>query len=140
MWRAVWWTSGVAALAFVAWVGSSWSMSEVSLSCAKTGESQSSFRCDDRIVHALGIWPLFGLGLLLTAPPMAAALAARMWVSWLAVAALVSLSIIGLANWSSYWGLLAFAAPLAVLGLLAATLQRVGPRPGSRHRDSAAAA
>ncbi|MDA3637492.1 ABC transporter permease [Rhodococcus sp. C-2] len=88
----------------------------------------------------MGIWPLFGLGLLLTAPPMAAALAARMWVSWLAVAALVSLSIIGLANWSSYWGLLAFAAPLAVLGLLAATLQRVGPRPGSRHRDSAAAA
>jgi hypothetical protein len=95
-------------------------MAEVSLACSKTGESGSSFRCDDHIVHVLGAWPLIGLGLLLATPPVVAALAMRKWVSWLAVAALVGLSIAGLANWSSFWGSLLFAVPLAALGLVAA--------------------
>lgn len=72
--RAVWWALALAALAFTADVGTSWSIAEVSLSCSKIGESQSYFRCDDRIVHVLGVWPLVGLALLLAAPPVVAAL------------------------------------------------------------------
>jgi hypothetical protein len=140
--RAVWWALAVAALAFTADVGTSSSMAEVSLSCSKIGESQSSFRCDDRIVHVLGVWPLVGLGLLLATPPVAAALAMRKWVSWFAVAALVGLSVAGLVNWAStsYWGLLLFAVPLAVLGSVAATFQRAVRRPGTSGLGSAAAA
>ncbi|WP_254699043.1 hypothetical protein [Rhodococcus sp. SGAir0479] len=101
--RALWWASVVAAMTFTAWAGITWTVAEVSLSCAKIGESQSSFRCDDRIVHVLGIRPLVGLGLLLATPPAVAASAMRRWTSWSAVAALVGLSIAGLANWSSFW-------------------------------------
>jgi hypothetical protein len=139
--RAVWWALAVAALAFTAWMVPSLSMAEVSLSCSKIGESQSFFRCDDRIVHVLGVWPLVGLGLLLATPPVVAALAMRKRVSWFAVAALVGLSIAGLVNWSStsYWGLLLFAVPMAVLGSIAATFQRTVPRLGRSGRDSAAA-
>lgn len=90
----------MAALVFTADVGTSASMAEVSLECRKIGESRSFFRCDDRIVHVLGVWPLFGLGLLLAAPPVVAALAMRKWVSWFAVAALVGLAIAGLVNWA----------------------------------------
>ena len=128
----MWWALAVAALAFTAWTVPSMSMAEVSLSCSKIGESQSFFRCEDRIVHVLGVWPLVGLGLLLATPPVVAALAMRKWVSWFAVAALVGLSIAGLMNWAStsYWGLLLFAVPLAVLGSIAAAFQRTVPRPG----------
>lgn len=115
-------------MAFTVWVGASWTMAEVSLGCSKTGESGSSFRCDAHIVDVLGAWPLIGLGLLLASPPVVAALAMRKWVSWLAVAALVGLSIAGLANWSSFWGSLLFAVPLAALGLVAAATQH--PSPG----------
>lgn len=128
--RALWWASVVAALTFTAWAGITWTVAEVSLSCAKIGESQSSFRCDDRIVHALGIRPLIGLGLLLATPPAVAASAMRRWTSWSAVAALVGLSIAGLANWPSFWGSLLFAVPLAALGSIAAALQRTPPRQG----------
>lgn len=129
--RAVWWISVGAALAFTVWVWATWTMAEVSLACSKTGESGSSFRCDDRIIRVLGVWPLIGLGLLLATPLVVAALAMRKWVSWLAVAALVGLSIAGLANWSSFWGSLLFAVPLAALGLVAAATQKAIPRPGT---------
>ncbi len=99
--RALWWVCLVAALAFTVWVGVSWTMAEVSLECSKVGESGSSFRCDDRIVHVLGVWPLVGLGLLLATPPVVAVVAMRKWVSWFAVASLVGLSIAGLAKWTS---------------------------------------
>ncbi|WP_458683338.1 ABC transporter permease [Prescottella equi] len=127
-------------MAFTVWVGTSWTMGEVSLACSKIGESGSSFRCDDRIIHVLGVWPLIGLGLLLATPPVVAALAMRKWVSWLAVAALVGLSIAGLANWDSYWGGLMFAVPLAALGSVATALQKAIPRPGTPQSGSAAAA
>ncbi len=138
--RAVWWVSVGAALAFTVWVGTSWTMAEVSLACSKTGESGSSFRCDDRIIHVLGVWPLIGLGLLLSTPPVVAALAMRKWVSWLAVAALVGLSIAGLVNWTSFWGSLLFAVPLAALGLVATVMQKAIPRLGTPQSGSAAAA
>ncbi|WP_245547627.1 ABC transporter permease [Nocardia brevicatena] len=132
MLRAVWWALAVVALIFTAWVGTS-PMAGVSLSCAKSGElyldgDRSSLQCDDSIVHVLGVWPLLCLGLLLATPPVVAALAMRGWVSWLVVAALVGLSITGPANWSSHWRLLLFAAPMAALGLVAATVQQAVPR------------
>ncbi|MDJ0396750.1 ABC transporter permease [Rhodococcus sp. G-MC3] len=134
--RAMWWASAVAALAFTVWVGTSWSMTDVSLSCSKIGESRF-FQCDDRIVHVLGVWPLVGVGLLLAAPPAVAALSMRKWVSWLVVAVLVVVSIAGLVNWTGYWRLLLFALPLAVLGLVAASLQQEGSRTGTLRDGSA---
>ncbi|MGW6376361.1 ABC transporter permease [Rhodococcus sp. NPDC055112] len=130
--RAAWWALAVAALGFTAWVGTL-PMADLSLSCAKTGElyldgGRSSLHCDDSIVHVLGVWPLVCLGLLLVTPTVVAALAMRGWVSWLAVAALVGLSIVGLANWSSHWIALLFAAPMAALGLITATVQQVARR------------
>lgn len=113
-------------------------MAEVSLSCSKIGESQSWFRCEDRLVDVLGIWPLVGLGLLLVLPPVVAALAMRRWVSWLVVAVLVGVAIAGLANWTSLWGSLLFAVLLAALGAVAAALHG-RPAPGnSRERSGAA--
>ncbi len=99
-------------------------MADVRLACSKTGESFAAYRCEDRIVDVLGIWPVIGLGLLLTTPPVVAALVMRKWVSWVVVAALVGLSITGLANWTSFWGDLLYAVPLVVLGTVAAALNR----------------
>lgn len=113
-------------------------MAEVSLSCSKIGESQSWFRCEDRLVDVLGIWPLVGLGLLLVLPPVVAALAMRRWVSWLIVAVLVGVAIAGLANWTSLWGSLLFAVLLAALGAVAAALQG-RPAPGNSRERSVAA-
>lgn len=138
--RAVWWVSAAAALAFTVWVGTSWSMAEVSLSCAKIGESLSSYRCDDRVVHALGIRPVVGSGLLLTTPPVVAALVMRKWVSWLVVAQLACLSIAGLANCDSYWGSLMFAVPLATVGAVAASFQRTASGSEAPRNGSAATA
>ncbi|WP_206510611.1 ABC transporter permease [Rhodococcus sp. BGS-1C] len=138
MWRAVWWALVVVAVAVTASVGTSWSMADVSLSCSKIGESGSFYQCDDRAVHVLGVWPLIGVGLLLAAPLVVAALAMRKWVSWVAVAAFLGLSFAGLQLWaaSSYWSLLFLAVPLAALGSVAATFQRSAPRPGTSGRRS----
>lgn len=141
--RAVWWASAVAALVIAAWVGTS-PMADVSMSCSKSGElyldgGRSSFQCDDSIIRVLGVWPLVGLGLLITTPPVVAALAMRKWVSWLVVAALVGLSIVGIANWASYWRTLLFAIPLAVLGWIAVTLQQATPYLEPPRSGSAAA-
>ncbi|MFD1813951.1 ABC transporter permease [Rhodococcus gannanensis] len=131
--RAVWWASVVAALAITLWVGNS-PMVDVSMSCSKSGElylddgRTSSFQCDDSITRVLGIWPLVGLGVLLTTPPLVAALAKRQWVSWLAVVLLVGLSVAGIVNWASYWRVLLFAVPLAAFGWTAIVVQQAGPR------------
>ena len=113
-------------------------MAAVSLSCSKIGESQSWFRCEDRLVDVLGIRPLIGLGLLLALPPVVAALAMRRWVSWLIVAVLVGVAIAGLANWTSLWGSLLFAVLLAALGAVAAALQGRPAAGNSRERSVAA--
>ncbi|NKR39494.1 ABC transporter permease [Rhodococcus hoagii] len=124
----MWWAAALAALTITVWVATTWSMADISMSCAKIGESGSSFGCDDSIVDVLGVWPLVGLGLLLATPSVVAALAMRKWCSWLMVAALAGVSIAGLVNWSSFWGSLLFAVPLSVLGWVATVLQRgAGP-------------
>ena len=132
--RAMWWACVVAAFAATAWAGASWTIGDVSLSCAKTAETGAWFSCGDRAFDVLGIWPLVGVGLLLALPPVVAALTKRQWVSWLAVAALVGLSIAGLANWAttSYWSVLYVAAPLAIVGSVAAMFQRTAPPEGVR--------
>ncbi|GAB6919593.1 hypothetical protein JCM9803A_00430 [Rhodococcus erythropolis] len=88
----------------------------------------------------LGVWPLVSLGLLLTAPPVVAVLAMRKLVSCFEVAALVGLSVVGMANWTSVWGSLLFAVPLAVVGSVAASLQKAIPRQGKPQSGSATVA
>lgn len=109
-------------MACTVWVGASWSVADVSLSCSKIGVSGTGFGCDAPVVQALGMWPLVGTGLMLAAPPSVAALLSRRWVSWLAVAVLVGLAYAGLENWAStsYWRMLFFAVPLACIGAIAA--------------------
>jgi len=132
--RTVWFAAALAALTITVWGAVTWSMADISMSCSKIGESGSSFRCDDSIAHVLGVWPLVGLGTLLATPPVVAALALRKWVSWLMVAALAGLSIAGLVNWSTFWGSLLFAVPLAAIGWVATMLQRTTPYRGTARR------
>lgn len=127
--RAAWWALAAIAVAFTAWFGATASMADISLECAKVGETAGEYRCGDRISAVLGVWPLVWLGLLLATPPAVAALAGRVWVSLLAVTALVVLAIIGLASWDHYWGTLLFAFPLAVLGAVVTAVQQMRRRP-----------
>ncbi|MGV8875534.1 MAG: ABC transporter permease [Rhodococcus sp. (in: high G+C Gram-positive bacteria)] len=122
--RAIWWFTAVVAVAFGASVWTSGSMGDVSLECSKIGESRSYYRCEDRIVDTLGVWPVIGLGLLLAAPPVFAASVMRKRVSWTAVALLVGISMAGLMNWYSFWGSLLAAVPLVVLGSAATALHK----------------
>lgn len=142
--RAAWWASAVAALAITVWVGNS-PIADVSMSCSKIGElylddGHTSFQCDDSIKQVLGVWPLIGLGLFLTTPPLVAALAMRRWVSLLAASMLVGVSIAGIANWASYWRVLLFAIPLAALGWIAVVLQQADPHLDDSGADRVRAA
>lgn len=129
MLRSVWCALAVAALGFTAWNGASLTMSDVSMSCSKIGES-SSYQCGDRAIDVLGVWPLVVVGLLLATPPAVAAIAMRKWVSWVAVAALVVLFIAGVlrVTYDSYWNMMVLALPMAVLGAITAAFQRTAPR------------
>ncbi|MCR5979085.1 hypothetical protein GDN83_15330 [Gordonia jinghuaiqii] len=85
----------------------------VSLSCSKTGElddpgMRAGTTCDDPMWSAVGIWPLVMLGTLLCAAPALAALIMRWWASCLATAVLAGLTVLGLSNWTGFWGLLMF--------------------------------
>jgi hypothetical protein len=135
--RAVWWGMALAAVVFTVWSSMS-PISGVSLSCSKSGElgldgGQASLHCEDSIVHVLGVWPLVQLGLLLAVPPVVAALAMRCWVSWLVVATFFVLTFVAIANWASFWILLGFAVPMALVGMVVATVQGVSsPRVHSK--------
>jgi hypothetical protein len=127
--RQVWWGLALAAVVATIWTAAS-PVSDVSLSCSKTGElgldgSPSGWKCDDSIVDVLGVWPLIQLGQLLAIPPAVAAIAMRRWVSWLVVALFVVLVFVGIANWSSFWASLLLAVPMAVVGLCVATVQHL---------------
>ncbi|MBY4228302.1 ABC transporter permease [Rhodococcus fascians] len=122
--RSVWWALAVAALAFTVWNAASLTMLDVSMACSKIGEG-SSYRCGDRAIDVLGVWPLVGVGLLMATPPAVAAIAMRKSVSWLAVAVLLGLVVVGVFSITadSYLNLLIFALPMAVLGAITATFQ-----------------
>ena len=122
--RSVWWALAVAALAFTAWNATSLTMLDVSMACSKIGESRS-YQCGDRVIDVLGVWPLVGVGLLVATPPAVAAIAMRKSASWLAVAVLLGLFVVGVfrITTDSYLNLLIFALPMAVLGAITATFQ-----------------
>lgn len=128
--RSAWWVLAVAAVALTAWNATSLTMFDMSMSCSKIGEG-SSYQCSDRAIDVLGVWPLVGVGLTLASPPVVAAIALRKWVSWLAVAVLVSLFVAGVLRITadSYTRLFIFALPMAVLGSIIAAFQRTVPRP-----------
>ena len=138
----MWWALAVVAVAVTASDGTSMAMGDMSLSCSKIGEGGSFYQCDDRAIDVLGVWPLVWVVLLLAAPLVVAALAMREWVSWVAVAALVGLSLAWLQLWAapSFWYLLIYAVPLAALGAVAATFQPITPRPGTSGRRSTSVA
>lgn len=127
--RAAWWTLAALAAAFGVWFGATATMADVDLGCAKVAESVAAYECGDRISAVLGVWPLVGLGFLLATPPVVAAVAGRVWVSCVAVAALVAVALVGLANWTGFWGTLLFAAPLAVVGVVVTAVQQARRRP-----------
>lgn len=125
--RASWWILAIAAVALTLWIGSS-PIGDVSMSCGKIGELKLSgvpqnAQCSDSIWQVLGVRPMAFLGLSMTIPLVVAALAMRMWASWLAVVALLTVSIGGLVNWATYWGILLAAFPLAGIAFLLALVQ-----------------
>lgn len=127
--RAVWWVLAAAAVLVTVWSAHSLTMFDMSTACSKIGES-SFYRCGDRAVDVLGVWPLVGVGAVLAAPPAAAAVAMRKSVSWFAVAALAALFVVGVLRIThdSYSNQFLFALPLAVVGAITAAFQTAGPR------------
>ena len=123
--RSVWWALAVAALAYTAWGGTSLTMFDVSMACSKIGEG-GSYRCSDRAVDVMGVWPLIVVGLLLATPPTVAAIAMRQWVSWFAVVSLFVFFAAGVVyvTYDSYTNLLFLALPMAVVGSITAMFQR----------------
>lgn len=122
--RAAWWALAAIAAVFSVWFGTTATMADVDLGCAKVPESGAAYECGDRVSAVLGTWPLLKLGFLLTTPPMVAAVAERVWVSCAAVVALAAVAVVGLATWTGFWGTLLFAAPLAVLGAIVTAVQQ----------------
>lgn len=126
--RGLWWALAALAAALMLSAGNS-SIMSASLSCAKVGEiynddAPAHLQCNDPLIEWVGVWPFVWLGLLLVTPPVVAALVMRLWVSWMAVAALGVLSIVGLINWTGIvWGRLLYAVPLAIAALVIATVQ-----------------
>lgn len=127
--RAAWLILAGIAVVFTAWFAATATMADIDLGCAKVAETGAAYECDDRIISVLGVWPLIWLGVLLTTPPVVAAIAGRVWVSCVSVAALVAVAIVGLANWTDLWGTLLFAFPLALLGAVVTAVHQARRRP-----------
>ncbi|MFW0795090.1 hypothetical protein AAFP30_14860 [Gordonia sp. CPCC 205515] len=141
--RAAWWILAGLAAVFTVWEAGQ-PVGTVSLSCAKSGtlyESgvRSGATCDDSMIDALGVWPLIQLGVLLAVAPVVAAVCIRVWVSWLACAALAVLAGFGLGHWAGFWILLLLAgAPMTVVALvISAAHLGVQVRRNSRQPDTA---
>lgn len=103
-----------------------------SLGCSKIGQldvagAPSDATCDSSVVHVLGVWPIFGIGVLLCAPAAIAAVYVRQWISWLAFAAYVFVGLAGLVNWTGWMSLLVDAAPMALAALPLAIAHRFLP-------------
>ena len=129
--RAAWWVLAVIALAFSIWFAVTGTMADVDLGCAKVAEGGAAFECGDRITDVLGIWPPVWLGISLVAP---SAVAGRVWASGAATVALIVAGIVGLANWTGFWGTLLVALPLAALGAFVTFIQIARKRRRERRR------
>ncbi len=91
------------------------------LGCSKTGTTgHEGFSCEDPITDLVGWWPFVLMAALLVAPPMIAALARRVWLSWSAVVVLVIAGVWGVGHWTGVWLTLIIGLPLAVLGTVVA--------------------
>lgn len=139
--RAAWLLLGLLAAAGAVWVAGL-PVSDISMSCRKAGElwldgAPLGADCSDSIVSVIGYGPPVGLGLLLAAPPLLAAVAMRRWVSWLAVVLLLILTFVGLTHWSDFWGHLMGAFPLAAAALVLAVLPIESPRRSPGRAGSA---
>lgn len=121
--RAAWWVLAVIALAFSIWFTVTGTMADVDLGCAKVAEGGAASDCGDRVTDVLGIWPPVWLGISLVAPSAVAAAAGRVWISSAATVALLAAGIVGLANWTGFWGTLLVALPLAALGAFVTFIQ-----------------
>lgn len=115
------------AMTFTAWEP----VSTVSLECSRIGEfrldlAPDDANCNSSIVYVFGVWPLLGFGALLGAPALFAATWMRRWSSWTAVAALFCVSVVGIANWSGWWGsLLLLAIPMTFVAAALATAHQL---------------
>lgn len=117
-------------------------VTEVSSTCSKGGSpdefgAAAHATCQDSTATAFGVVSLVQLGLLLTVPPIVAGLVMRWWVSWLMVAVLAGLSIVGVLGANGFWvGLLIVGAPVTALGVVTAAAHvGLAARKDSLHRD-----
>lgn len=133
--RAAWWALAVIALAFSIWFAVTGTMADVDLGCAKVAEGGAAFDCGDRVTDVLGIRPPVWLGISLVAPSAVAAAAGRVWTSSAATMALLAAGIVGLANWTGFWGTLLVALPLAALGAFVTFIQIARKRRPERHPE-----
>lgn len=104
-------------------------VADLSSTCAKGGQpdefgAQAGATCRDTTVAAFGVGHAIRLGVLLTVPPIIAGLVMRWWVSWLTVAVLACLSLIGVLGVNGFWvGLLVVGAPVTSLAVIVAAVQ-----------------
>ena len=121
----VWIVAAVTAAAYAIYCGFI-QVGEVTLGCSKGGElsvydARPGATCEDSVFTALGPRRPVVLGLLLMTPPLIAAWALRIWVSWLVVPAMAVLIFVGIARWADFWLLLSFGAlPLLVVSIVVA--------------------
>ncbi|WP_062392701.1 hypothetical protein [Gordonia phthalatica] len=96
-----------------------------SLGCGKTftleryGGVAADATCETSVFDALDTSISTGMIVLLVAPAIVAALVNRLWMSVIAVAAIVPSIAIGLLHWSDYWSLLvAGGVPILCISLI----------------------
>ncbi len=116
-------------VALTGWVGS-WTGWVMSASCGKGGTlhmrgARPGASCDNTMLAAVGFWTLLLLALAVAIPLVAAAVAMKPWVSWLVTFSLVPLAAFGVVNWTGFWGILVYAAPMLVVALIVALVQQI---------------
>ncbi|OBC05325.1 MULTISPECIES: hypothetical protein [unclassified Gordonia (in: high G+C Gram-positive bacteria)] len=143
--RVAWLAMAVAALGYAVACGFM-PVGEVTVSCGKSGElsvagAHAGATCEDSIFAALGPRRLIEMGVLLASPPLIAAVALRVWVSWLVVPAMAVLVFVGVANWADFWLLLSLGAlVLLVASIVVATAHLAVRARRDSHRARGAAA
>ncbi|MFT3661115.1 MAG: hypothetical protein QM809_06860 [Gordonia sp. (in: high G+C Gram-positive bacteria)] len=92
--------------------------------CGKGGPRYpSGTSCESSTDQVLGVWSLLGVGLVLIGPPLVAALAMRIRVSWLAVVGLGAAALLGGVHMSESTSMLRFAGPMLLFALVVTLVQ-----------------
>lgn len=140
MFRGVWFLLAALAIAHAVAAGRS-PVATVSMSCAKIAEPEPSLvedglGCTDSLFTAVGMFPLTLLAVLLAAPPVVAGVVLTKRVSWLATGVLAALAVVGLLNWTGFWGLLLVGAlPGAIVAAIISAWQPRFRRTGGHEAD-----